>query len=139
MTLIELVRHAGEVLAKTDLMDIAWPGISVEESNLSVQIACLRKLLGPGSDGIEWIATIPRIGYRFAGEIEKLDDATAARSPSEPGPSIAVLPFANLSDDIEQQYFADGLAEDIITRISTAALALRIRAKFFVQLPGEGR
>lgn len=118
LLLIELVRHAGEVLAKTDLMDIAWPGISVEESNLSVQIACLRKLLGPGSDGIEWIATIPRIGYRFAGEIEKLDDATAARSPSEPGPSIAVLPFANLSDDIEQQYFADGLAEDIITRIS---------------------
>ncbi|WP_224672115.1 winged helix-turn-helix domain-containing protein, partial [Mesorhizobium sp. BR1-1-7] len=118
LLLIELVRHAGEVLAKTKLMEIAWPGTAVEESNLSVQIASLRKLLGPSSDGTEWIATIPRIGYRFAGEIEKFDDATAARNPSEPGPSIAVLPFANLSDDIEQQYFADGLAEDIITRVS---------------------
>jgi TolB-like protein len=118
LLLTELVRHAGEVLTKTNLMDIAWPGSAVEESNLSVQIASLRKLLGPASDGMEWIATIPRIGYRFAGEIEKLDDATAARNPSEPGPSIAVLPFVNLSDDIEQQYFADGLAEDIITRVS---------------------
>ncbi|TPJ36043.1 winged helix-turn-helix domain-containing protein [Mesorhizobium sp. B2-6-5] len=118
LLLIELVRHPGDVLAKTDLMDIAWPGTAVEESNLSVQIASLRKLLGPASDGIEWIATIPRIGYRFSGEIEKLDDAIAARNPSEPGPSIAVLPFANLSEDIEQQYFADGLAEDIITRVS---------------------
>ena len=118
LLLTELVRHAGEVLTKTDLMDVAWPGTAVEESNLSVQIASLRKLLGPASDGMDWIATIPRVGYRFAGEIEKLDDTTAARSPSEPGPSIAVLPFANLSGDIEQQYFADGLAEDIITRIS---------------------
>lgn len=118
LLLTELVRHPGEVLTKTDLMDVAWPGTAVEESNLSVQIGSLRKLLGPTSDGLEWIATIARVGYRFAGEIGKLNDMTVGRNPSEPGPSIAVLPFVNLSGDIEQQYFADGLAEDIITRLS---------------------
>ena len=48
-------------------MDTAWPGTAVEESNLSVQIAALRKLLGAAHDGGEWIATVPRVGYRFAG------------------------------------------------------------------------
>src|SRR4051794_16689784 len=76
LLLTELVRHPREVLTKTDLMDVAWPGTAVEESNLSVQVASLRKLLGPTSDGLEWIVTIARVGYRFAGAIEKLDDAT---------------------------------------------------------------
>ena len=49
-----LVERPGEVLSKTELMDAAWPNAAVEESNLSVQIASLRKLLGPASDGGEW-------------------------------------------------------------------------------------
>ncbi|TIV64015.1 MAG: adenylate cyclase, partial [Mesorhizobium sp.] len=96
----------------------AWPGTAVEESNLSVQIASLRRLLGSMADSKEWIATVPRVGYRFTGSIERLDEAAATRNSAEPEPSIAVLPFANLSDDAEQQYFADGLAEDIIMRLA---------------------
>jgi DNA-binding winged helix-turn-helix (wHTH) protein len=53
-------------------MDAAWPGTAVEEGNLTVQIAQLRKLLGPAADGGQWIATVPRVGYRFIGAIEQL-------------------------------------------------------------------
>src|SRR5688572_26936855 len=57
--LAALLRAHGETVSKTDLMDAAWPGAAVEESNLSVQIAALRKLLGAAHDGGEWIATVP--------------------------------------------------------------------------------
>ena len=114
--LAEFLKRPGDDLSKSELMDAAWPGLMVEESNLSVQIASLRKLLGARPGGGEWIATAPRVGYRFAGEVQ----AVAAREEedAEVAPSIAVLRFENLSQDVEQQYFADGLAEDIITRLS---------------------
>jgi TolB-like protein/Tfp pilus assembly protein PilF len=119
LLLTALLRRPGEVLTKADLMEAAWPGMAVEEGNLSVQMASLRKLLGPSPDGTEWIATVPRVGYRFIGAVKMLEGAASPGGQStEPAPSIAVLRFANLSDDIEQQYFADGLAEDIITRLS---------------------
>ena len=68
-------------------------------------------------DGADWIATAPRVGYRFAGPVEALPERLADQ-PAEAAPSIAVLPFENLGQEIEQQHFADGLAEDIITRLS---------------------
>ncbi|MGX5843579.1 winged helix-turn-helix domain-containing protein [Mesorhizobium sp. ArgA1] len=117
LLLAKLTDRPGQVLTKAELIDAAWPGVAVEESNLSVQIASLRRLLGAMSDGTDWIATVARVGYRFTGAVEKLDQPAMAAPPSEPGPSVAVLPFANLSEDPEQQYFADGLAEDIITRL----------------------
>jgi DNA-binding winged helix-turn-helix (wHTH) protein len=55
-----LLETPGQVLSKTALMQAAWPDAIVEESNLSVQIAALRKLLGPQPDGSEWITTVPR-------------------------------------------------------------------------------
>jgi len=82
-------------------MDAAWPGLVVEESNLSVQIASLRKLLGEQPEGGDWILTAPRLGYRFTGDVASLaagDEAPAA----EASPSIAVLPFENLSKDVAQ-------------------------------------
>src|SRR3954454_14985670 len=59
--LAPLVERPGEVLGKTALMDAAWPDTAVEEGNLTVQIALLRKLLGPAADGGQWIATVPRV------------------------------------------------------------------------------
>ena len=119
-----LLLNAGEAVSKAALLDAAWPGIAVEESNLSVQIAALRKALGPSPDDNEaWIATVQRLGYRFVGDVERVegnestdDTRLAGALPREP--SISVLPFANLSGDPEQDYFADGLAEDITTSLS---------------------
>jgi DNA-binding winged helix-turn-helix (wHTH) protein len=62
-----LLNANGQAVTKAQLIDFAWPGAVVEESNLSVQIAALRKLLGPPPGGGDWIATVARIGYRFAG------------------------------------------------------------------------
>ncbi|MGA8005889.1 MAG: winged helix-turn-helix domain-containing protein, partial [Burkholderiales bacterium] len=117
-----LLKAAGRVVTKEELIEAAWPGVVVEESNLSVQIAALRKLLGRAPDGSEWIATVPRIGYRFAAEVTA-EESASPRGPLEPAdpagkPSVAVLPFANLSGDPAQEYFADGISEDIIAALS---------------------
>ena len=125
-----LLRRPGEVLTKAELIDAGWPDATVEESNLSVQVAMLRKALGQSPDGGEWIATIPRVGYRFLGRLDPVERADHGHSdidedlpsPSSPKlsgkPSIAVLPFANMSGDPEQDYFVDGIVEDITTALS---------------------
>src|SRR5262249_24087188 len=111
----------------------AWAGLTVEESNLAVQISALRRVLGqaPGGDG--WIETSPRRGYRFVGPVRvegggaivagppasTLPPAAVAPGLALPNrPSIAVLPFQNMSGDPDQEYFADGISEDIITELS---------------------
>ena len=66
LLLTALLNRPGEVLTKSDLIDAAWQGAAVEEGNLAVQIAALRKLLGQSPEGGEWITTVPRVGYRFA-------------------------------------------------------------------------
>src|SRR5438093_507754 len=104
-------------------MAAAWPDTVVEESNLTVQIAALRKLLGPSSEGGDWIATVSRIGYRFVGPVVLPADERKATTPIPASdfarkPAIAVLPLVNLSGDLTQEYFADGITEDIITALS---------------------
>ncbi|MBB3559101.1 TolB-like protein/cytochrome c-type biogenesis protein CcmH/NrfG [Rhizobium sp. BK512] len=116
--LAAFVGRPGEILAKTELMDAAWPGTAVEEGNLTVQIAQLRKLLGPAADGGEWISTIPRIGYRFTGTIRQLGGEKRKHLALPDKPSIAVLPFVTVRGDPEQEDFADGLTEDLITDLS---------------------
>jgi len=114
-----LLNEHGRTVTKAELLDAAWPAAVVEESNLTVQIAALRKILGRAPDGTEWIVTVPRVGYRFA-PVVAANEGAAPPAPSlgasQAGrkPSIVVLPFANLSDNSDQEYFADGLTEDII-------------------------
>jgi TolB-like protein len=118
-----LLSSPGRVLTKTELMRAAWGDTTVEESNLSVQVAALRKQLGPTDDGGAWITTIPRVGYRFVGLPAQAPTEGIAETKSPPverehRPSIAVLPFANLSGEREQEYLADGITEDIITALT---------------------
>jgi adenylate cyclase len=132
-----LAERPGSVVSKDALIDAAWPGQAVEESNLTVQIAALRRALGGEPGGDRWIETMPRRGYRFVGPVltkEESYAATAAEpdtrsepvpaSSTEPllalpdKPSMAVLPFANLSGDPKQEYFSDGMVEEIITALA---------------------
>ena len=118
-----LLGSAGQVLTKTELMRAAWGDTAVEESNLSVQIAALRKQLGSTAGGEDWITTIPRVGYRFVGlpaeePLERLTEPKASPTECERRPSIAVLPFANLSGEKDQEYLVDGITEDIITALT---------------------
>jgi TolB-like protein len=118
-----LLSSGGRVLGKSELMEIAWPDQVVEESNLTVQIAALRKIVGKRPDGEEWIVTVPRVGYRFlhtTPETAKIDQPDSARVGrfSDARPSIAVLPFTNLSTSREQEFIADGMTDDIIAALS---------------------
>jgi len=120
-----LLKAGGGVVSRAELMDAAWPAQSIEESNLTVQIAALRRSLSEASDGVEWISTVPRAGYRFAGSIHEDEDGMepqphgdAARKSAQNQLSIAVLPFRNLGNDPDQVHFSEGLSEDLITDLS---------------------
>lgn len=116
--LAALTARPGEILTKTELLDAAWPGTAVEEGNLTVQIATLRKALGPADNGGEWISTVPRVGYRFTGTVKPVASSSRIPIPPSGKPSIVVLPFANFGGDQDQQYLSDGITEDIITELA---------------------
>ncbi len=121
-----LVERAGAPVSKDMLIKSAWAGLIVEESNLPVQIAALRRALGEEPGGESWIETMPKYGYRFVGPATPDDQPSiTARPPAATDtpplpvqPAIAVLPFQNMSGDPEQEYFADGVVEEIITSLS---------------------
>src|SRR5215510_7159955 len=70
--LVALVRRQGKVATKDELMTEVWPGIVVEENNLSVQISALRKALGEESEGTRYLLTVPGRGYSFVGQLERV-------------------------------------------------------------------
>lgn len=107
-----LLKRPGETITKAELLDAAWPGLAVEDNNLSVQLTALRKVLAKRTDGSEWIIAVPRVGYRFA------PIGSRAVVAEEPIPSLAVLPFANLGGDPGQDYFADGIVDDLIAALA---------------------
>lgn len=116
-----LVQRAGMPVSKDALIEAAWPAQTIEDSNLTVQIAAVRRTLADASAEARWIETLPRRGYRYVGPAVTASDADRSSAPSltlPDRPSIAVLPFANLGGDAEQDYFADGMVDDIITGLS---------------------
>lgn len=110
-----MLEARGEIVTKAEMMERVWPGVIVEEGNITVQIAALRKELGPRPSGEEWIVTVPRVGYRLICEAPAPAEVQATDGGK---PTVAVLPFVNLSGDTTQDYFADGLVEDLITALS---------------------
>jgi adenylate cyclase len=126
-TLCILVERAGRLLTKDDLLRQLWPGTIVEENNLNKNISMLRKALGECATGQSYIETVPRVGYRFAAPVEQVSAAgptlviSHEPPPAPPAPprrkSAAVLYFENLSGDCEDEYFRDGMTEDVITEL----------------------
>ena len=109
-----LLEARGQPVGKQALLEAAWPGLIVEDANLTVQIAALRKALGPGPGGQDWIVTVPRLGYRLL-----LPQAAAPVSDGRTLlPSLVVLPFRNIGGDPEQAYFARGIVEDLTNALS---------------------
>jgi TolB-like protein/cytochrome c-type biogenesis protein CcmH/NrfG len=133
--LVYLVQNRDRVVSKDDLIASVWGGRIVSESTLTSRINAARTAVGDNGREQQLIRTIPRKGLRFIGAVQAPADdnqqAPAADLPSdgihEPSrpvlplpdrPAIAVLPFTNMSGDPEQEYFSDGISEDIITALS---------------------
>lgn len=162
-TLIVLVKRAGHIVGKDELLEKVWPGVFIEENNLARRIFNLRQVLGEGPDGRKYIETVAKRGYRFVGSVrergegaDSLASATAtsdshqhtaradrwrrawawalaavllvaaslfaqhfwrARNTSPQRLMLAVLPFENLSGDANEDYFADGLTEEMIVQL----------------------
>lgn len=127
--LVYLVQNRERVVSKDALFEAVWAGRIVSESTLTTHINAVRKAVGDTGEEQHVIRTIPRKGFRFVCEIKS--DSENIASPVGRGrpkpelpdkPSIAVLPFQNLSGDPEQEYFADGVVEDIIAALSRVRL-----------------
>jgi TolB-like protein len=110
-----LIARQGDLVSKEEIMQAVWPGTVVEDNNLTVQISALRRVLDQGREEGSCIQTIAGRGYRFVGTVTR--EGRGAR----PRLSIVVLSFTNLSDDREQQYFADGITDDVTTDLSRLA------------------
>ena len=125
-----LIRNRERVVSKDDLISAIWKGRSVSDAALTTRLNVARGVIGDTGHEQRLIKTLPRKGFRFVGavlEAQEGADGVVSGNPAQPPnvvlalpdkPSIAVLSFQNMSGDPEQQYFADGMAEDILTGLS---------------------
>jgi TolB-like protein len=134
-----LIRNRERVVSKDDLMNAIWNGRIVSDAALTTRLNAARSAIGDTGEKQRLIKTLPRKGFRFVGAVQEVqrpaiapvssaaeNDDTAQRPFSPPHLSIVVLPFANLSDDPAQDYFADGITESLTTDLS------RIRGSFVI-------
>jgi TolB-like protein/Flp pilus assembly protein TadD len=125
-----LIRNRERIVSKDDLIKVIWNGRSVSDAALTTRLNAARTAIGDSGEEQRFIKTLPRKGFRFVGVVREAQAPAGAAVAGnqvefqEPGlvlpdkPSIAVLPFENMSGDPEQEYFADGMVEEIITALS---------------------
>ncbi len=128
--LLHLAQNTNRVISKDELIEHVWKGRIVSDAALNSRINFARRALGESGEKQMLIKTVPRRGFLFAAKVTTRthDPATSpakVETPIEPSkltlpdkPSIAVMPFQNMSGDPEQEYFADGVVEDIIAALS---------------------
>jgi TolB-like protein len=129
--LVHLIQNRDRVLSKEDLISSVWGGRIVSDSALTSRINAARTAIDDSGNAQRLIRTIPRKGFRFVGEVEERQTGAApADAPQQPRqiaqqgstasirPAVAILAFENMSDDPEQDYFCDGLSEDLLTALS---------------------
>ena len=130
--LAHLIQNRDRVVSKDDLLSAIWGGRVVSESNLTSRINAARTAIGDDGEQQRLIRTYARKGVRFIGNVDEgkpglNKEADLAASASQTGsgsetprakPTVAVLPFSNMSGEPEQEYFSDGITEDIITALS---------------------
>ena len=133
--LIYLVQNQHRVVTKDDLIASVWGGRIVSDSTLTSRINAARKAVGDSGKDQKLIRTVPRKGLRFVGAVRiqpngadpahaigpqpnGINEQSRPALPLPDRPAIAVLPFINMSGDVEQEYFSDGISEDIITALS---------------------
>ena len=131
--LVFLARHAGQLVTKDEIFDEVWQQRFVAESVLSRSVADLRRLLGDDVEQPRFIETIPKRGYRLVAAVSWAPPAAPAASPS-----IVVLPFVDMAPGRDQEYFCDGLAEELTNGLAqlrgcrvvarTSAFAFKRRA-----------
>ena len=124
-----LIRNRERVVSKDDLIKAIWNGRSVSDVALTTRLNAARTAIGDSGEDQRFIKTLPRKGFRFVAAVREAQEPAGAVAGNhvefqEPDlalpdkPSIAVLPFENMSGDPEQEYFADGMVEEIITALS---------------------
>jgi TolB-like protein len=125
-----LIRNREHVVSKDDLINSVWNGRIVTDAALTTRLNVARSAIGDSGEEQRLIKTLPRKGFRFVGPVREAQRPASVAvtdnpiEPPKPGltlpdkPSIAVLPFTNLSSDPEQDYFADGMVDDITTALS---------------------
>ena len=125
-----LIQNRERIVSKDDLIAAVWDGRIISDSTLSSRITAVRHAVGDSGEGQRLLRTVPRKGFRFIGTTQQTaeghDEGREVLTPRLDGaalslpnkPSIAVLPFANLSGDPDQDYFVDGIVEDITTALS---------------------
>jgi len=121
-----LIRNRERVVTKDELINAVWNGRSVSDAALTTRLNVARSAIGDSGEEQRLIKTLPRKGFRFVGQVREAREAARpnpgdvpeSAPPLPDKPSIAVLPFENMSGDPEQEYFVDGLVEEIITALS---------------------
>jgi len=130
--LVALARVSGAIVTRDELMERCWDGRIVGDDAINRALSRVRHVaseIGRGSFNIE---TITKVGYRLCERGETATPHTPRSAPAQP-PSVCVLPFVNMSGDSEQEYFSDGISEDITTDLSkVSALSVTARNTAFL-------
>ncbi len=113
-TLMVLIENAGNVVEKQELLRKVWAGEFVEEGSVARTISLLRNILERDGSGKKYIVTVPKRGYRFVAEVRAAD---TAETGADEKLMLAVLPFANVSPDPKQEFFSDGLTDEMIMQL----------------------